>query len=107
LSYKVLAGTARRTADRPHARRNGPRSRDLDGRPSAPDGLGEPESVHRTRHFDISEDHGDVAAALKQQVVGVRGLQNFEVGFLDHLDRGHPDQGFVFDDEDHMSCRCI
>jgi hypothetical protein len=28
-------------------------------------------------------------------------------GFLDHADRGHPDQGFVFDDEDHLSCRCF
>ena len=49
------------------------------------------------------------ASGLKQEdrLVGVRGLQNFEPGFLDHADRGHPDQGFVFDDEDHLSCRCI
>jgi hypothetical protein len=45
---------------------------DFDGRPSAPDGL----RVHRTRHFDIDEDHGDVAPGPKQEdrLVGVRGL---------------------------------
>jgi hypothetical protein len=59
---------------------------------------------HRTRHFDIGEDHGDVAPGLKQKdgLVGIRGLQNFEPGFLDHVDRGYTDQGFVFDDEDYF-----
>jgi hypothetical protein len=29
--------------------------------------------------------------------------KNFEPGFLNHAHRGHADQGFVFDDEDHLS----
>jgi hypothetical protein len=50
-----------------------------------------------------------VAPGLKQadRLVGFGGLQNFEPCFLDHVDRGHADQGFVFDDEDHLSCLCI
>jgi hypothetical protein len=39
----------------------------FDGRPSAPDGLSEPQAVHRTRHFDIGENHGDVELGLKQE----------------------------------------
>jgi hypothetical protein len=55
--------------------------------------------------YSSLKDHGDVAPALKQEdrLVGVRGLQNFEPGFLDHVYRGHADRGFVFDDEDHLS----
>ena len=40
---------------------------------------------------------------LEDRLVGIRGLQNFEPGFLYHIDRGHADQGFVFDKEDHWS----
>ena len=40
---------------------------DFDGRPSAPAGARELEAVHRTRHFDIGEDHGEVAPGLQQQ----------------------------------------
>jgi hypothetical protein len=34
----------------------------------APDGLGEPEAVHRTRHFDICEDHSDVVRSRDRRL---------------------------------------
>ena len=42
------------------------------------------------------------ASSRRIRLVGVRGLQNFEPGFLDHVDRGHADQNFDFDDEHHL-----
>jgi hypothetical protein len=61
---------------------------DLDRRPSIAHGMGELETVHRTRHVDIGKYHTNVAAALKylDGFVSVGGLKDLKACFLSHFD---------------------
>ena len=78
---------------------------DLDGRPSAFDGLGELEAVHRRWNVDIGENVDNVAPGLKykDRLVGVCRLDDYETGFFDHVDRSLADEGFIFDDQKHLA----
>ena len=74
---------------------------DLDRRPALMDRVGEFQAVHAAGHLDVSEHQRDVGSALEDcdGFVGVHRLNRGIAGIFDHIDRAHPQQHFVFDDE--------
>jgi hypothetical protein len=55
--------------------------------------------------LDIGEHDVNIGARFEygDRLVGVRGLDNLETGFTDHFRGVHPQQEFVFDDQNHGS----
>jgi hypothetical protein len=78
------------------------RQDDLDAAPALMDGEREPQAAHAARHLNIGKQQHDIGPGLQdgERFVGVSGLDRDKTGILDQIDRAHPQQHFVFDDED-------
>ena len=78
---------------------------DLDRWPTIFHEMGELESVHRTRHIDVGKDQANVASLLKDRngVVRIFCFDHFKTVSLNHLDRIHADQDFVFHNKHNRS----
>jgi hypothetical protein len=98
LGQKVTAGGQAAVANLEQSRGR----YDFDRRPPAPDGGGQLQPIHGTRHMDIRENDADVEAVFKDKnrFVGVFCFDNLETSGPDHIDRVHADQALVFDDQD-------
>jgi hypothetical protein len=60
------------------------------------------EPVQPSGHVDVREHDPDVLALFedKDRVIGVRGLDHFESGFLENIDRQEPHKGLILNNED-------
>jgi hypothetical protein len=64
-------------------------------------GVGELQSVHTAGHLDVGEQQRDVGSGFENgdSLVGIHRLNRGITGVFHHIDRAHPQQHFVLDDE--------
>ena len=67
---------------------------------------GELQHVQRARHVDVGKQQVDLRLALKHppSLVGRVRLHDVEAGLLQHVDRDHADDRFIFHDEYGRAC---
>jgi hypothetical protein len=65
------------------------------------DRVGELQSVHAARHLDVGKKQRDIGPGFEncEGGIGVHSLDRSITGVLDHIDRPHPQQHLVFNDE--------
>jgi hypothetical protein len=82
------------------------REKYVNWRPTTPNCTREPQTVQSSRHIDVCENGANIASILKNFNGGVRiaGLNHYKPSVFQHLDRAHPNERFVLDDQDNLIC---
>ena len=75
----------------------------MDGRPTILDYMGQPQSVQRSRHPDISENRANVAPALQNldRCIGIAGFKNRIAGVFQQRDGRETNKRLVLNDENN------
>lgn len=74
-------------------------SDNLDGRPSIPDSMCQPDAIHCARHIHVSEDHRNIASSFQDldSLICISRFDNAKPSLLDHRYGVGPNQIFVLD----------